>query len=247
MIHRQSSIERHPFLDQTECEAIAARLPDHAELVRQQRPQKPGTFVTYGRAAYLDACGPGSDPERDYHARVEAENRRLEGLLGDLYPHLLSRLEELLGEPAAYDPELLGLPGIHVFRGDGLTSAAEEVGHFDLQYRPLRFPAPPDDAEPISVTVPLRLPAGGGGLSIHPLTYSDYLRGRPEGQEDGLPAPPGRESSVYEEYEVGVLVLHRGLYLHGIAAPRRDYGPEEERITLQCHGLRAGGTWWIYW
>jgi hypothetical protein len=247
VIHRRSPIERHPFLDRTECEAICARLPDHPELARQQMPQKPGAFVTYGRAAYIDACRPGSDPQSGYHARVEAENRRLERLLGDLYPRLLSRFEEVVGEPAAYEPELLGLPGIHVFRGDGITAAAEEDGHFDVQYRPLRFPAPPDDAEPISVTLPLRLPAGGGGLRVYQLTYSDYLQGRPEGQEDGLPPLPGRESSVYEDYEVGVMVLHRGLYLHGIAAPRHDYGSEEERITLQCHGLRAGGTWWIYW
>lgn len=247
MIDRRSLIERHSFLDRAESEAICERLPDHPDLARQQRPDQPGAFVTYGRAAYIDALRPGRDAERDYHPRVEAENRRLERLLGDLYPRLLSKLEELLGEPVAYDRELLGLPGIHVFRGTGLSGAAQEDGHFDLQYQPLRFPAPADDAEPISITVPLRLPAGGGGLGIHPLTYSDFLRAQPDESEDPEPYLAGLGPAMYEEYEVGVLVLHRGLYLHGIAAPRDDYGPDEERITLQCHGRRAGGTWWIYW
>jgi hypothetical protein len=230
-------IERHPFLDPAECEAICARLPDHPELLRDRRPERPGTFITYGRAAYIDAGRPDSDPERDYHAIVEAENELLERLLGDLYPRLLAKLEELLGEPAVYAPELLALPGIHLFRGEGITSASGSGSHFDVQFQPLRFPRPPDDAQPISVTLPLRLPAGGSGLRIHPLTYTDFLRG----------GRVAREPSIYEEYEVGVLVVHRGLFLHGIAAPRRDFGPEEERITLQCHGIRAGGTWFIYW
>jgi hypothetical protein len=240
-------IERHPFLEPAECEAICARVAAHPELGRERNPAIPDSLVTYGLAAYIDAAGADGDPERDYHAPVAAENQRLEGLLGDLYPRLRSRLEELLEEPAAYAPELLALPGLHVFRGSGIAGAARVGDHFDLQFRSLRFPAPADEAEPISVTLPLHLPAGGGGLRVYPVTLADLERAQRAGRAVGASDLAARKPSIYEEYEVGTLFVHRGLYLHGIAAPRAAYGPEEERITLQCHGIRAGGTWWIYW
>jgi hypothetical protein len=240
-------ITRHPLLDRRECEDIRGRLPDHPALARQRNPERPGSFVIYGRAAYIDAAPPHSEPERDYHAMVGLENRRLEAMLGDLYPRLQSRLELVLGDPVAYAPELLALPGLHVFRGEGIAAASRSGNHFDLQFQFLRFPTARDEVEPISVTLPLRLPPGGSGLRIFSLTQTDFLRAHRMGLATSTEELAARKPSVYEEYEVGTMVVHRGLYLHGIEAPRQAYAADEERITLQCHGIRAGGTWYVYW
>src|SRR5436309_1367604 len=134
----------HPFLDQDACDSLLAVLDEHRELALDRNPAKPETFVTYGRAAYLDVCLPRADPERDYFRSVSATNRSLQAILGDFYEELRSMIEHLLREPVVYEPELLALPGIHIFRGSGIRSAGEAGVHFDVQYQSLRLPTTPD-------------------------------------------------------------------------------------------------------
>jgi hypothetical protein len=240
-------LSHHSFLDPGECEEICGRLPEHSHLGRERNPDRPGSFVIYGRAAYIDADPPRSDPEVDYHAMVGAENRRLEAMLGDLYPRLRAKLEELLGEPVAYAPDLLALPGLHVFRGEGIAAASAVHCHFDIQYRFLRFPAERDEADPISVTLPLRLPAGGGGLRLYDVTYAEFVQAERTQESVSADDLVAGKQHLYEDYEVGTMVVQRGLYFHGIGAPRQHYEAAEERITLQCHGIKAGGIYYIYW
>jgi hypothetical protein len=240
-------LSRHSLLDPGECEEICGRLPEHRHLERDRDPERPGTALVYGRAAYIDATPPQSDPEVDYHAMVAAENRRLEAMLGDLYPRLLAKLEELLGEPAAYAPDLLALPGLHVFRGEGIAVASASHSHFDIQDRFLRLPGEREEADPISVTLPLRLPAGGSGLRFYGLTYAEFLEAERTQDSVSVDDLATGKPCFYEDYEVGTMVVQRGLYLHGIAAPSRRYEAAEERITLQCHGIKAGGAYYIYW
>ena len=119
--------------------------------------------------------------------------------------------------------------------------------HFDVQYRLLHFPAEREEADPISVTLPLRLPAGGGGLRIYGLTYAEFVQAERTQESVSAEDLAAGKLHLYEDYEVGTMVVHRGLYLHGIASPRQHYEAAEERITLQCHGIKAGGTYYIYW
>jgi hypothetical protein len=42
------------------------------------------------------------------------------------------------------------------------------------------------------------------------------------------------------------MMLHSGHILHQIA-PVAETDPEDERITLQGHGLYCAGTWFLYW
>ena len=50
----------------------------------------------------------------------------------------------------------------------------------------------------------------------------------------------------YHAYEVGKLALSSGLYVHQ-AAPGRNLQLDDERITLQGHGIFYQGTWQLYW
>jgi hypothetical protein len=53
-------------------------------------------------------------------------------------------------------------------------------------------------------------------------------------------------SPVRHPYRVGELVMHSGHMLHQ-AAPAPIIHPDERRITLQGHGIRAGGRMYLYW
>jgi hypothetical protein len=243
----QLVVTEHPFLSLTACASLLTILDRHPQLALDRNPKLPGTFVTYGRATYLDVCLPRAEPERDYYGLVAATNRGLVAMFGPLYDELRLFVERLLAEPVGYEPDLLALPGVHIFRGAGIRSAAEAGAHFDVQYQKLRLPAPPDpELPPLSITVPLRMPAHGTGIQVYDVTYSDYERAYRMGRISSLDELVRRKSSAYYPYAVGRLVLHRGLVVHCISSPG-PVAPDDERITLQCHGIRCQGKWVLYW
>lgn len=248
MISEESLVvTEHPFLDQRACDSLLELLDAHRELALDRNPARPGTFVTYGRAAYLDVCLPRADAERDYFNAVGESNRALKAILGDFYEELRLTMESVLGEPVIYEPEVLALPGIHIFRGIGIRSAAEAGAHFDVQYQSLRLTSPPDpDAPPLSFTIPLRNPTHGTGLQVYDVTYGDYERAYRMGRINTLEQLVRRKTSAYYPYQVGKLILHRGLVVHGLTSPG-PISPDDERITAQGHGIRCKGVWTLYW
>lgn len=212
-----------------------------------RRPDRAGQFVTYGRAAYLDVCLEGADPEANYYNALPRSNAGLWEMFSDFYLKLQRTLEELLGDSVTYRPDCLALPGVHVFRGEGIRGAQYGGVHFDVQYQRLRLPEELDpDAEPISVTIPLRLPSCGTGLQVHHITHADYVRAYNMGRINKLDDLARRKTSAYHSYTIGHMVLHRGLILHRLLSP----GPiqaSDERITVQGHGIRLKGKWILYW
>ena len=240
-------ITEHPFLDAAECEALAEALNRNSHLALDRGPASPGCFVTYGRAAYLDVCLKGADPERNYYSVVASSNLGLRSIIGPVLDDLRTAIGDIVGEQTVYLPDQLALPGIHIFRGHGIRSAGEAGAHFNVQYQKLALPQAPDrDAQPISFTVLLRAPACGTGLQVHNVSYQDYERAYLMGRIMSLGELVGRRTSAYYPYAVGTLVVHHGLLVHCIATP----GPvatTDERITLQGHGIRCGGTWILYW
>jgi hypothetical protein len=188
-----------------------------------------------------------SDPDRDYFNAAAASNRSLQEMFGDFYEKLRSTIEGLIGEPVTYEPELLALPGVHVFRGSGIRTATEGSMHFDMQFQRLRFPTAIDrHATPISVTIPLSIPLHGTGLQVYDVTYADYDRAFRMGRIRSLEELVRRKTSAYYPYQLGNLVLHRRLVLHGLSSPGPTV-PGDERITVQGHGIRCGGKWILYW
>ena len=47
-------------------------------------------------------------------------------------------------------------------------------------------------------------------------------------------------------YALGELFVHDGDHLHRIAADH-PMASGERRLTLQGHGARLDGRWWLYW
>jgi len=248
MTSRQGNVvTEHPFLNEISCHEMIALLEEHRELALDRNPANPGAFVTYGRAAYLDLCLPRANPEQDYFGALPASNDALLAILSDFYKQLLSKVEALLGEPTAYDPQSFALPGIHIFRGNGIRSASEAGSHFDVQYQKLRLKSPIDQAAPpISITIPLKNPHYGTGLQVYDVTYEDYARAYEMGRITTLDQLVRRKTSAYYPYHIGELILHRGLVVHCITSPGPIL-PSDERITIQGHGIRCNGTWILYW
>jgi arginine/lysine/ornithine decarboxylase len=52
--------------------------------------------------------------------------------------------------------------------------------------------------------------------------------------------------SFYQPYKIGELILHSGHILHQAAAGI-NLQPQDERITIQGHGVFSQGSWHLYW
>ena len=161
-------------------------------------------------------------------------NPVLNELFADLYELILGRLSRF--DLTVLFHDCLTLPGFHVF---GLVLVVCHL--FESCFWswwtihnhpiPLRFAELigwlPDDLPPDfdSVTIPLCLPASGGGLNLWP-----------NGVDDDKP--------IYYPYSVGHAVHFAGELRHQIAPyrPALMVSQPEYRITLQCHFFRMQGS-----
>src|SRR5262249_27555082 len=121
--------------------------------------------------------------------------------------------------------------------------------HFDLQYLSIPWSdvARADRSRPLSFTLPIALPRGGGGLNSWDLSYEAHAA-RCQATRAAVPGEEMAQSRTrtFHAYTPGVLTLHSGHTLHQIAAVEEAH-PDDERITLQGHGLCCDGAWTIYW
>lgn len=142
------------------------------------------------------------------------------------------------------------LPGFHIHGPHpAYGRQSTHVPHFDRPYASLDWTpegAVDDldlDALPqLSFTLALQLPAEGGGLRIWPLKRSEAVALPPADLKARL---KGERAKRYD-YEVGSLLLHTGQELHQIC-PWVTQPLDQERITLQGHGLAIAGRWILYW
>jgi hypothetical protein len=115
-------------------------------------------------------------------------------------------------------------PGFHIFTAR--TNGYKGSLHVDEPYKSLKLPE--GWHTPTSFTLPVELPANGGGLNIWapsslPLDLDFH-------ESDPTIPPPDQ----YLQYDVGVLYKHSGLFYHQIAN-NHDMTPADARITLQGH------------
>ncbi len=196
-------------------------------------------FFTFGAASYLDAA----------HSRA----RYLE-LAADFNPRLRNRFGWLLDQVSAAISASLGfktqwhahgaLPGFHIFLAHPAFSLPVASIHFDRQYLLIDWSGVPDPDfnAPLSFTLPIELPAAGGGLKTWSTRETQFNEMR-EKQQGNLALSLPFE---LHEYRIGELVIHSGNMLHQIApSPRME--PGDRRITLQGHGIRAGDRIYLYW
>lgn len=234
----ESVCRRLPVLDAAEAVQWSQAVLDSRSDWRARRSDVP--FHTLGTASYLDASA-GAEV---YVERARQSNPLLASRFGALIERLRAAMQRSLDAPVRLARDK-ALPGFHVFGAAPAFERPFASIHADRQYRGLDWSheGVVDEEHTLSVTLPLCLPASGGGLRLWPLDGRKIETLDAEQRRALLAqAPPVQEQS----YTVGEAVLHDGHLLHQIA-PLRAAQTGEWRITLQAHALRFDGVWHLYW
>ncbi|MFF9621211.1 hypothetical protein [Streptomyces griseosporeus] len=226
--------------------AESAALRDAVHALRPHwtaRGREPASFFTLGAPSYLDLAGnPDGGP---YQARADASRPLLWEAFGELYTRLAKLLEQHLGAPAEY-PGHLALPGFHVWLAPAVFTRPKAPVHFDMQYRAFDWPEGTDLTRLLSFTLPVRLPAAGGGLNVWDATYDHFRHAVAKGWAESAADLKRFHRHQYVPYTEGEMVMHSGHTLHQVApSPRVE--PDDERLTLQGHGVWCDGRWLLYW
>lgn len=232
-------LSTHDFLTHEEC--VNTRNIVHA--LREHWVNRASGFLpfyTLGAASYLDA---EEDDTIPYYQAVEKYNPILENHFPHLYESLIDTLENVLEMPVSY-AKGQSLPGFHIFLSNKAFEGSIASTHFDLQFKPLKWEYKEVDFDhPISFTCPIALPgSSSSGINYWQITNGEAKNLSPE----ELEKLKSSRNQLFFPYSLGQLILHRGLVLHQIA-PSKDLKPEDERITLQGHGLVCDGIMRLYW
>jgi hypothetical protein len=222
--------------------------PDESARVRQTvhslkahwRGRGPFPFFTLGTPSYIDhTLG-----QAGLLQRVAQDNPLMAEHFQGLYDRVLGALREVTGEEVSLDPAF-AFPGFHIFLNHEAFKQPIASVHFDHQF--LHYDWSPhyrqvDLSKLLSFTLPVRLPASGGGLRIWDLTHEEAKK-LPQQEFDAIRHGSGFK---YQPYSVGKLVIHSGHHLHQIA-PATDIREGDERVTLQGHALYTEKGWVAYW
>jgi hypothetical protein len=197
-------------------------------------------FYSLGSASYMD-----SNSEDDTLYRLEAEkyNPILQSTFSKLYGLIAKVLEKETGCQVEYEKGC-ALPGFHIFLADKSFEQPIAPPHFDLQFESVNWSYKNIDyAHPVSITLPIMLPHSGGGLNYWDI-YEDECKNITLSELEKL---RNSKETKYLAYEEGKLVIQRDrLCLHQIA-PSKNLEKNDERITLQGHGLLCDDILRLYW
>ncbi|MEU6671985.1 hypothetical protein [Streptomyces sp. NPDC046727] len=207
------------------------------------RGGEPPAFLTLGTPSYLDVA---ERPETGHYERhgVAARPLLLEHFQ-DLYDLIGKALTDHLDAPVRY-PDHLALPGFHIWLEAAIFTRPQAPVHFDLQYQAFDWPPGTDTDQLLSFTLPLRVPAAGGGLNLWEATYQDFRRSLARGWVESAADLQRFHTKRYVPYTPGRLYVHSGHVLHQVA-PSGSVQPGDERLTLQGHGVRCADHWLLYW
>ena len=196
-------------------------------------------FYTLGAASYLDTTS--TDQEAYYQAAMR-DNPILESHFPMLYEMLCEKLAEITGFPTHF-ADKMALPGFHIFLYNKTFEYPVAHTLFDLQFQSLKWEYEKVDLEhPISFTCPIVMPKTGSGLNYWEITR-DETKHLSDGELENLRRS---KETLYFPYKQGNLIFHEGLVLHQIA-PSKDLQEDDERITLQGHGIVCDGVLCLYW
>ncbi|HEY9724033.1 MAG TPA: hypothetical protein V6D47_18670 [Oscillatoriaceae cyanobacterium] len=226
------ALEALPLLSEADCAAACAQVHALQPYWVARHPEAP--FYTLGAASYLD----GSAGNR-YAALATRLNPHLDSAFAPLYARVCATLAARLGEPV----QLAGTharPGFHVFLAHEAFARPVARLHCDLQHELLPWDGAIEST--LSFTLPVALPASGGGMEVWAIDTDAWLALELPERKAALTTLPRRDVT----YTLGTLALHSGRLLHRIA-PSAEVAPQDERITLQGHGVRIAGTWHLYW
>ena len=224
-------------LSDSECNKAASLVFSLKELWIHRHAFAP--FHTLGIASYLDA----KEEKHDYYSLAEVNNPILKESFSWLYQKIVEALELYLQAPTGLT-STLALPGFHIYLGFKLFEFTSPSVHYDLQQNLVNWEKPEqtDFSNPISFTMPVALPAKGGGLNLWDITYKDTL----QADKQGLKELVKSKTKTFYPYQLGQMIVHSGLTVHQ-AVIGKDLKPDDDRITLQGHALFTQGSWEIYW
>ncbi len=195
-------------------------------------------FYTLGAASYIDAA---QDAET-YHRLARQFNPVLAENFGWLHKRVAAVIAREFSGPAE-SSENLALPGFHIYLSSKVFEKPVASVHCDSQYNFHNWSGMDADlSRHLSFTLSIALPTNGGGLNTWDVTLEELSRQNPP----DLGALMKTRKQTYHPYHAGHLALHSGHILHQ-AAPGRDVQPNDERITMQGHAIRANGIWRLYW
>ncbi len=230
-------LENFFLLDEAECQHVRAHVYDLKDYWKMRSPQGL-PFYTLGAASYIDA--------KLGLAHYKFEANKLNVMLWEHFHFAYQRLQTILSQrldcPVDFEKDL-ALPGFHIFMANKVFEKPVASIHFDLQHELIDWKYQQIDfSSPISFTLSISLPMSGGGLNYWDISQEEI---RDLSQEKKQLYIMSKEKK-YFPYQVGYCVMHRGLFLHQIA-PQHHYHPNDERITLQGHGLFCDGAYRLYW
>lgn len=232
-------LSEHDFLTPEEC----SRISNLIHGLKEHWVNRSGGFLpfyTLGAVSYLDTSKESQD---DYLRSAERLNPILKAHFPLLYERLLETLSAILNMPVSY-ADGLSLPGFHIFLANKAFEHPIASTHFDLQFKSLNWTQYEhvDFDHPISFTAAIALPSTGAGLNYWEISHEEVK----ELSKAELEKVKETKEKLYFPYQLGKLILHQGLLLHQIA-PSNKIKPEDQRITLQGHGLLCDGIMRIYW
>jgi hypothetical protein len=239
-----STFDAIEILRPAQCEEICSTVHMLRSFWTQVNEQT--EFFTLGVASYIEFCRPGDAAAR-YREKARQSNPLLCEYFAGIMEYLRVTLQRHLGGPAAFAEEL-GRPGFHIWLTEAIPRQPTASVHFDLQYRQVGWPvgACADYERPVSFTLPLRLPAGGGGMNVWNLHHNEVEELGARGVPVDINEMKEARERLHYDYKPGHLVVHTGHFLHQIA-PVERIEPGDERITLQGHAMRCDGRWMLYW
>jgi hypothetical protein len=218
-------LTRVRMLDLEECRDLASDIT--ALRVHWDRLSEECGRYKLGAAAFIE----GKLGAQEYVTASKEKNRLLDFHFWPLYEQLSIVLSRHLGAPVLY-AEGFAKPGFHILIAKENTRAVNGDRHRDEQHKFLPWQVRPSDGHSsvCSFTLPIALPNSGGGL----LTW-------PDGEEG---------AGEYHPYSPGEMVIHSGDILHQAVAIQEgvpEFQPDDQRITLQGHGLLLEtGVWALY-
>ena len=230
------TVDDLPVLSAEECSAVRTTIMQLRPSWIQRNAAAP--FYTLGAATYIDAARDGNW----YRSLAMQCNPVLRENFNPLYERVAKVLADRLGTPVGYS-DRLALPGFHIYLSSKLFEKPIASIHCDSQYKFHDWSGMDSDLNnPLSFTLTIALPNNGGGLNVWDITL-DQLAGKSNVEIGALVRS---QAHTFHPYTLGHLAMHSGHIMHQ-AAPGVDVQPEDERITLQGHGIRVNGSWQLYW
>jgi hypothetical protein len=219
-----------------ECQKIRSTVYNLREFWIRRHPVLP--FYTLGLASPYDV----PKDKLGYYKDSEKHNSILHSNFQWLYEKLLVVIGDFLKKPATFAPNL-ALPGFHIFLSNPAFEQPLGTIHCDKSYMFHWKPSPEVDFDhPISFTQAISLPRSGGGMNIWDLEYKEVI----DLDHVGIERIASNKKRTYYPYQIGKLLLHSGHTVHQIA-PIKNIQLEDDRITLQGHGILYKNTWQLHW